>query len=238
LSQIDYALERLPPASQIKLYNSGSFFDPRAIPIDDYPHTAQRLSSFDRVIVESHPALIGDSCFRFNDLVEGELEVAMGLETVHPPTLELLNKGMTLDQFASAAKRLREKNIDLRAFILVKPPFMHEAEAVYWTERSIDFAFDCGATAVSLIPTRGGNGAMEELAASGDFSPPRLEILEAAMEYGLSLGRGRVFADLWDQAGAQLCQARGAERLARLQAMNKTQIVVASIQCDLFGAAG
>jgi archaeosine synthase beta-subunit len=30
--QIDYALERLPAARQIKLYNSGSFFDPRAIP--------------------------------------------------------------------------------------------------------------------------------------------------------------------------------------------------------------
>ena len=35
--------------------------------------------------------------------------------------------------------------------------------------RSLDFAFDCGASAVSLIPTRSGNGAMEALAEKGDF---------------------------------------------------------------------
>src|SRR5687767_4121557 len=37
-AQIDYALERARPRSQqLKLYNSGSFFDRAAIPPDDYP---------------------------------------------------------------------------------------------------------------------------------------------------------------------------------------------------------
>ncbi len=35
-AQIDHALLRLPPAKQLKLYNSGSFFDPHAIPPQDY----------------------------------------------------------------------------------------------------------------------------------------------------------------------------------------------------------
>ena len=87
----------------------------------------------------------------------------MGLETVHPQILEQLNKRMTTDQFAAAAALLREHDIDLRVFILVKPPFMREEEALDWAERSLDFAFDCGATAATLIPTRAGNGAMEEL---------------------------------------------------------------------------
>ncbi len=34
--QIDYALAQLPAARQIKLYNSGSFFDKQAIPPEDY----------------------------------------------------------------------------------------------------------------------------------------------------------------------------------------------------------
>ena len=38
--QIEYALARLPTARQIKLYNSGSFFDLHAIPIEDYPAIA------------------------------------------------------------------------------------------------------------------------------------------------------------------------------------------------------
>jgi hypothetical protein len=193
-AQIDYALERLPAARQIKLYNSGSFFDPRAIPPEDYPAIAERVRSFERVIVENHPALVGEAAVRFRDLVGRPLEVAMGLETVHPEILPKLNKRMTLDQFRAAADFLRANGIDLRVFILVKPPFMREEEAVEWASRSVDFAFDCGATAITLIPTRGGNGAMEDL----EFAPPRIETLEAAFEYGLSLKRGRVFADLWD----------------------------------------
>ena len=92
---------------------------------------------------------------------------------------------MTLEQFSAASAWLRENEIDLRAFILVQPPFMQEGEALHWAERSLDFAFDCGATAASLIATRAGNGAMDELSSAGEFSAPRLETIEAAAEYGL-----------------------------------------------------
>src|SRR6266567_3834890 len=131
-AQIDYALSRLGPARQIKLYNSGSFFDRQAIPVADYGAIAAQLHPFERVIVESHPALIGGDCLRFRDLLNGQLEIAMGLETVHPVIAPQLNKRMTLDQFASAATRLRQNDIALRVFILVKPPFMEEGEAFHW----------------------------------------------------------------------------------------------------------
>src|SRR5437588_8798964 len=64
-AQIDHALSRLPAATHIKLYNAGSFFDPSAIPPEDYPAIAERVRYFDRVIVESHPALIAARCFEF-----------------------------------------------------------------------------------------------------------------------------------------------------------------------------
>jgi radical SAM enzyme (TIGR01210 family) len=230
--QIDYALDRLAAARQIKLYNSGSFFDPRAIPIEDYAAIARRLAPFERVIVESHPLLAAGNCFRFAELIQGKLEVAMGLETAHPVVLEQLNKGMTLQQFAFAAGELRRHEIDLRVFLLVKPPLMNEEEALVWTKRSIDLAFDCGATAVSLIPTRGGNGALEELAAHGVFSPPRLETLEAAVEYGLSLRRGRVFADVWDLAKLALCPACGDRRLSWLREVNLSQTPMPRMLCE------
>jgi len=230
-SQIDYALARLSQARHIKLYNSGSFFDPRAIPVGDYPAIAQRVAGFERVIVECHPALVGENCFRFSQQIAGRLEVAMGLETVHLEILEKLNKRMTTGQFAAAADRLRERDIDLRVFILVKPPFMREAEALEWAQRSLDFAFDCGATAATLIPTRGGNGAMEELTMLGDFSPPRLAILEAALAYGIGLRRGRVFADLWDLKLDAECPLCSPERIARLRKMNLQQSVPTSVSC-------
>jgi radical SAM enzyme (TIGR01210 family) len=230
-TQIDYALARLPPARQIKLYNSGSFFDRRSIPVGDYQAIADRTKGFERVIVECHPSLVNDDCFRFAELLDGRLEVAMGLETVHPTVGPRLNKRMTLEQFSAAAERLREHGIALRVFILVKPPFLDEAEALHWAQRSLDFAFDCGATVASLIPTRLGNGALEALAERGDFSPPRLATLEAATTYGLALGRGRVFADLWDLERFSTCAHCFPARLARLREMNLGQAVPASIHC-------
>ena len=86
-AQIDYALQRMAPAREVKLYNSGSFFDRRAIPPEDYDAIADRVRAFERVIVECHPALVGDDCFRFGERLTGRLEVAMGLETVHPQIL-------------------------------------------------------------------------------------------------------------------------------------------------------
>jgi hypothetical protein len=234
-AQIDYALQRLGDARQIKLYNSGSFFDPKAIPFEDYAAIAKRIGGFERVIVESHPALVGDRCISFRDLIAGKLEVAMGLETAHPGILERLNKRMSLEQFAHAAQLLRKNEIDLRVFILVKPPFMQEEKALDWATRSLQFAFDCGATAATLIPTRGGNGAMEDLADAGLFSPPKLATLEAALTCGIAMRRGRVFADLWDIAKAATCQSCTQHRIARLHAMNLQQRVLPPVHCDRCG---
>jgi len=230
-AQIDYALEQLPSARQIKLYNSGSFFDHHAIPPGDYGAIAARLHSFERVIVESHPALVNEDCARFRDLLNGRLEVAMGLETAHPLVLSRLNKRMTLDQFSRATSWLRDHDVALRVFILVKPPFLDEAEALDWAARSLDFAFDCGAGVAVLIPTRLGNGALDALARRGEFSPPHLSTLENAMSYGLSLKRGRVFADLWDLERFADCPACSGRRAARLCAMNLQQTILAPVIC-------
>ena len=234
-TQIDHALMNLPPATQLKLYNSGSFFDPHAIPPEDYAAIAQRANRFERLIVENHPALIGDACLGFRDLLAGRLEVAMGLETVHPEAAAALNKRMTLAQFSSAAKFLRSNGIDLRVFILVQPPFVPAAEALFWAQRSLDFAMECGATAAVLIPTRAGNGAMEALMANDEFALPSLDTLESAMEYGLRLSAGRVFADLWQMR--ESCAHCHAQRVARLRLMNLQQAVLDRIPCTGGGGA-
>jgi archaeosine synthase beta-subunit len=230
-AQIRFALEHLSPARQIKLYNSGSFFDTGAIPPEDYGAIAQCVVAFERVIVECHPSLVGTKCLQFRDELNGKLEVAMGLETVHPEILEKLNKRMTVEGFALAAKFLEEHDIDLRVFILVKPPFMRETEAVEWAKRSLDFAFQCGATAATLIPTRAGNGSMEELANIKEFSPPRLETVEAAAEYGVSLSHGRAFVDLWDIGAKNSCPDCFQQRIDRLTRMNMEQKIVAPVAC-------
>src|SRR5581483_63548 len=181
-AQINHALTRLEGRpEQIKLYNSGSFFDPGAIPPDDYPAIAETIACARHVVVEAHPRLIGEKALEFRDLLDGSLEVAMGLETVHPEILPRLNKRFTLEQFAQAAAFLRREGISVRAFVLVKPPLMGVDEAVEWSVKSVRFAFECGAGVVSLIPTRLGNGAMEALTLAGEFAPPHLQTLERSL---------------------------------------------------------
>ena len=164
-----------------------------------------------------------------------KLEVAMGLETAHPQILAKLNKRMTLDQFRRAAEFLRENDIALRVFVLVKPPFLDESEALHWAKRSVDFAFDCGATVVSLIPTRLGNGALETLAARGEFSPPKLATLEAALDYGIGLKRARVFSDLWDLESFADCEECFEPRRSRLHEMNLRQVIRPRVACECCG---
>ncbi len=225
-------------ASQIKLYNAGSFFDPKAIPPEDFPAIAERVCGFDRVIVECHPALVGESAARFHDLLTHHaphttLEVAMGLEIADDAILAKLNKRMTLAMFRRAAEFLREHRIAMRAFIIVKPPFVRsENDALDFAKRSVDFAFDCGATAVSLIPARFGSDELKALAASGDFAPPQLATLEAALDYGVALRRGRVFADLWDLEQFADCQECFPARRERLDRINLQQHPTARVVCE------
>jgi radical SAM enzyme (TIGR01210 family) len=238
-AQIDFALEhlRMEKPRQIKLYNAGSFFDRKAIPPEEFPAIAQRVSGFERVIVESHPALVGDSAGSFRDLLthptsHAALEVAMGLEIADDAILAKLNKRMTLALFARAAKFLREHDMAMRAFVMVKPPFVRtEEEALIFSNRSVDFAFDCGATAVSLIPARFGTRELARLAESGDFAPPELSTLEAALDYGIGLHRGRVFADLWDLEKFAECSDCFAGRRERFVRMNLEQTVSPRVDC-------
>jgi len=229
-AQIRHALDRLPPARQVKLYNAGSFFDPQAIPPEDYAEIAQTVGGFERVVVECHPALLGDNCLRFQDLLAGRLEVAIGLETIHPDVLARLNKRFTVADFERAAAFLAAQDIALRVFLLLRPPFLTEREGVLWAKQSLDAAFDGGASVCCVIPTRAGNGAMEALAASGDYAPPALPSLEAVQEYGLRLKRGRVFSDLWDVGRFYTCACSPARAL-RLAEMNRTQTAPPTVLC-------
>jgi radical SAM enzyme (TIGR01210 family) len=221
--QIRWALAQLPPARQLKLYNAGNFFDPHAIPPDDYAAIARLAAPFERVIVECHPRLVGRRCWEFRDLLAPKLEVAMGLETVHPGVLARLNKQMTLEDFAQAANALDDYDIDVRAFILVRPPFLTDIEGLDWAKKSLDYAFSRNVKTCSLIPTRAGNGAMDELTRQNLFAPPSLDSLEHALEYGLSLGAGRVFLDFWDIDSVSPGAPDRAKRIARLARMNLAQ---------------
>ena len=232
VEQVGWGLAQLPPAREVKLYNSGNFFDRQAIPRDAWEPIANLVRTFDTVIVENHPKLCDASCREFRDLIApATLEIAIGLETCHPEMLATLNKRMTLDDFDAAADELHTAGIRTRAFLLHGLPFLDESEITEWTGRSIEYAFKRGVDCCSVIPTRVGNGMMERLAEEAHFTPPNGASLEDVFQRGLAIGPGRVFVDLWDAAQFFPCNHCRDRRLARLRQMNLRQIVLPPVTC-------
>lgn len=218
-------------ADWIKLYNSGSFFDPNAIPETDHPTIADLVAGYQKVIVESHPAFIGPRVARFQEQLQGTLEVAIGVETAHDPTLALLNKGTTTKSLAKSIRYLIELDISVRVFLLVPPPFMDSSMAAGWIKKSIDFVIDQGVSVISLVPTRTGNGTMETLQSVGQFFEPDLDMIEDMLDYALTKSPTRVLMDLWDLERFNRCKSCYPTRRDRLSKINLSQAPRPRIPC-------
>lgn len=219
----------------VKLYNASSFFDPQNVPSADLPQIAALVSGMERVIVENHPRILPWPAIEgFQQQLEGRLEMALGLETVDPVVLRRLNKRITIEDFASAALGLRQRDIDVRAFVLLRPPWTEEKPAIEWCRRSVEFAIEHGARHVTIIPVRGGNGALEWLAARGEFEPPSAESLEDLVRDFLSDDRCVITADLWDWNQLRgTCTQCCEPRRRRLERMNVTRVDEPAVGCEV-----
>lgn len=230
--------ENIP--SQIKLYNSGNFFDSKAIPPEDLPAIANGLNgefdagSFENVVIENHPKFCNSKVVEFDRRLDGTLEVAIGLETIHPKVIGRLNKQMTLDDFRRAVEFLVSNKIFVRCFILLRPPFLSESEGIEWAIKSIDFAYSVGVECCAVIPTRAGNGVMNALMKENEFAEPRLSSLEIVMEQGLKISgpNHRLLVDLWDAERFSQCDRCCLRRIERLQQMNLCQKLMPIVACE------
>jgi len=231
-AQIEYALSRLPSTKHLKLYNSGSFFDRNAIPMEDYETIVSLVGHFETLVVESHTSFLGEETLRFNNLIKPHLQVAIGLETIHPEVLLKLNKRMSVADFQQAVNFLASAGISSRAFILLRPPFLSEKEGVEWAEKSIDLAFKSGVSTCVILPVREGNGAMEQLSQKGYFTEPAIHSLEEVLDYGIGLNAGLVLADLWDLEHFSTCNLCFSSRKERLNRINKQQTVLPRVDCS------
>ena len=240
--QIDDAITAIPvpPRDRIKLYNASNFFDPRAVPASDLPRIIALCAPFGGVTVESHARTVGRSAIAFARQLRSvsgtRLEVAMGLETIHPDALAKSNKKLDIRLFDDAAARLRDADIDLRVFVLLGAPRVPRGESIDWTVRTAVHAAERGAAVVSIIPVRGGNGEMERLAALGEFVPPALVDVEAALDASID-SRAVVTVDLWDIEKLSACSACREARVDRLRRMNLTGVREPPVACALCAAA-
>jgi uncharacterized Fe-S cluster-containing MiaB family protein len=191
---------------------------------------------FAAITVESHANTIGERTLEFARRISGRLEVAVGLETIHPAAAAQLNKRLDLARFDSAARFLPDNGIDLRVFVLLGTPYVPADETVAWTVRTVEYAVEQGASVVSIIPVRGGNGELERLQELGHFTPPTLSQLEESLDLSLQFTSAVVTADLWDVDRLAACEHCRAERAERLRRVNVSGRPESRVSCSVCGA--
>lgn len=226
---------RNKPPRIVKLYNSGNFFDRKAIPPQDLPAIAARLAPFDRVIVENHPKLLGRDVLAFRDRLAGKLEVAMGLEVWDDDLLAKYEKEMTRDDFEKGVAFLTSHDIDVRTFVLAPPPLVDSpVTAAGLVVASASMAWHMGVNAVAIVPLRPDVLDAREQDAT---LVPTLPLVETAFEVSMAIRQSifpnqRLFLDLWDMPRLARCDVCRSSRVARLETMNRTQRIAPRNDCD------
>ena len=159
----------------LKIYNSGSFLDPEEIPKKVQKEILEMACEhFDRVLIESRPDYITQASLEpINGLTE--LEVAIGLESANNNVLmHSINKGFSFQDYERAAKLLNSKTIALRTYLLLKPPFLTEGDAIRNVVDSIQAVQEYSET-ISINPMNIQNFTfVESLFRKGEYHPPYL----------------------------------------------------------------
>jgi radical SAM enzyme (TIGR01210 family) len=175
MAQVEHVASRRQDAQWVKLYTSGSMIDPEEVPGRVVEAIVEAFGDADMLTVESRAEhvtrhrveALGDTARR---------EIAIGLESACDPVLTgAVHKGMTLREFQRAAALVKDAGARLRAYILLKPPFLTEAEAVEDAVQAALAAAEAGASVVSLNPVNiHGDTMVDFLHFRGEYEPPWL----------------------------------------------------------------
>ncbi len=161
MSQFKGAMKKLDDQTvplSVKIYTSGSFLDTEEVSAETRDAILSLLSTDERVaevVIESRPEYVTSSVMAQVRTILGErhIEIGMGLESSNDTIREIcVNKGFTLEDFQKALEIAREYKIGTRAYVLLKPPFLTEKDALTDSINTIKDAIDMGVTTISMNP--------------------------------------------------------------------------------------
>ena len=188
LNQLEVALayesdQRDSVCPLVKIYTSGSFLDDREIDAPTRATFARRLAGRERIVLESLPDFVSGEKLEPFRSAGLETDVAIGLETATDRVRQdCVNKYFAFEDFIEAAEEATSVGAGCKAYLLCKPPFLTESEAI---EDMVDSIQRCGEVAhtISMNPTNVQSYTMvEQLYREGGYRPPWLwslvEILE------------------------------------------------------------
>ena len=175
IKQFDYALERKlneikdPQNNYIlKIFNSGSFFDDSELDIAVRMHIYRKIAEIKNIkefVIESRVEYItADQLSNLkNNLKNKYIEIGIGLETTNDYIRNhYINKGLVYEQFLKAVELCRKYDIGVRAYLLLKPPFLNEQGAIDDCIDSIRSLISLKVNSISINPLNIQKGSLTE----------------------------------------------------------------------------
>lgn len=175
LSQFEHALndkkdeiEKDDNNYVLKIFNSGSFFDDGEITdlVREYLYKKiSEISNIKEVVVESRVDYITrEKLAKMKDALRDKyVEIGIGLESTNDHIRQhFINKGLTLDAFKIALSSCKENNIGVKAYLLLKPPFLNEQGAIDDCVSSIRTCIDLAVNTISINPLNIQKGSLAE----------------------------------------------------------------------------
>ncbi|MFC6989473.1 archaeosine biosynthesis radical SAM protein RaSEA [Haloplanus sp. GCM10025708] len=159
----------------VKIYTSGSFLDEREASAETRRAIAETFADRERIVVESLPDFVDRE--KLADFTDRGLEtdVAVGLETATDRVRhDCVNKYFDFEEFVAASEEADAAGAGVKAYLLMKPPFLSEREALEDMKASVRKCAEHAHT-VSMNPCNVQRYTMvDELYFRGGYRPPWL----------------------------------------------------------------
>ena len=160
----------------VKIFTSGSFLDPGEVPEPVRDRILSELNLYaDKIIVETRPEFVTDRILSGAQMQADRLEVAVGLETSNDAVrINSINKNFLFGDFVRASAVAKAHGVSTKAYLMMKPPFLSEREALEDMVRSVmDAAPYAGTISMNLCNVQRGT-LVDELFYRKAYRPPWL----------------------------------------------------------------
>jgi radical SAM enzyme (TIGR01210 family) len=140
----------------LTIYNAGSFLNDAEVPSSVQVNIFEDISlhpTVRKVLVETRPEYVTlEKVSILQSALRGKtLQVAIGLEVASDWVRKhCVNKGFSRRTFETAVKNLKRLEVEVLAYVLLKPPYLSEKEAIEEAIKSVEYSFNLGIDSVAV----------------------------------------------------------------------------------------
>lgn len=181
--------------TNLVIYNGGSFLNDNEISPSVQLEICERVSnhpSIKNLLVESRVEFIDEKKIKRmkNTLQEKTLTIGIGLESQNDKIRNtIIKKGLNKEDYEKVIKLLKKEGIRVLTYVLLKPVYLSEKEAIEEAIKTIEYAFKVGADDVALESAFVQEGTlMAKLFKENNYTPPWLWSIIEVIKKTYNLG--------------------------------------------------